>query len=166
MALFTAGQPLAAAQLNAINGYVSKTADQSVTSSITPVNDTHLSYAIPATGTYLVDCYLWGLAAGTAGDIRLGFSFPTGTMHAQSYGLDLSATADTGTAATRAALSITSGAAAFTHGLSTTTVGIWFHGILTATATGTLRLVWAQAVSDANASTLKAGSHMIIKQVA
>jgi hypothetical protein len=167
VALFTAGQPLTAAQLNAINGFVSKTADQSVTSSTTLTNDTHLSFAIPAAGTYLADLYLYVTsAANAAGSIKLGFSFPAGTLHFASDGGTGMATGTSGSGEWAAALSATSGTTVLNYSVNTGAMYINTHAILTATASGTLRLMWAQIASNVNATTVKAGSHMRVTQVA
>jgi hypothetical protein len=168
MALFTAGQVLTAAELNALGLHATKTADQSVTSSTTLINDIHLSIAIPTVGTYLVDTYLYGVsAANAAGDLQLGYSFPAGTMSGFALGPDASLASGTVQAGQWGVqTSITGGVAAFINGLSTSTVAIWAHTLLTVTATGTLQLMWAQNSSSASASTLKAGSHMLVRQVA
>lgn len=154
--------------LNAINGFVRKTADESVTSNAVQQNDDHLLYTIGATGTYLVDVFLYATsAANAAGDIRVGFSFPTGTMHFSALGADdtlASGSAQIGQWAS--ILSATSGTSFLAMGLSTSTLGIQVHGILIATATGTLQFQWAQFGSNANASTVKSGSHMLVRQVA
>jgi hypothetical protein len=166
--LFTAGQPLTAAQLNGINGYVLKTADQSVTSSATLVDDTHLNYSITATGTYIVDIYLYAAsAANAAGDLGIGFTFPTGTFHVGVAAVDDTvASGNQGPLKGEGRTSATSGSLMTVVGLSTNTLQVHVHGILIATATGTLRLQWAQEVSNASASTVKAGSHMLVRQVA
>lgn len=169
MAFFTAGTALTAAKLNAINGYVIKTADQSVTSSTTLVNDTHLSFAIPASGTYIVDAWLYGVsAANAAGDLAVGFSFPAGTFHAGGAGgPDINLASNSiEPGEWLAALSVASGTGVVAFGLSTTVTQSHVHGILIATAAGTLQLMWAQYGSNASASTLKAGSHMRVDQVA
>jgi hypothetical protein len=168
MGLFSTTVPLSAAQLNALGLYAEKTADQSVTSSTVLVNDTHLAVTIPTTGTYLVDVWLYGVsAANNAGHARVGFSFPTGTLH---YGINgpISglASGTSGSGDWSAAVPATSGAAAGVFGLSTNAVMEYIHGRFTATATGTFQFMWAQSVSNANASTLKAGSHMLLRQVA
>lgn len=154
--------------LNALNGFVAKTADESVSSSAVLQNDDHLFYTIGATGTYIIDCYLIGTsAANAAGDLSVGFSFPTGTLHMSMTGPDAamaSGTIQTGNWFTQ--LSATSGTSSLPFGLSTIPVIVQVHAILTATATGTLRVMWAQFASNANASTLKAGSHMRVVQVA
>ena len=154
--------------LNAINGFVRKTADESVTSSAVLQNDDHLLYTISAAGTYVFDVILVGTsAANAAGDIAVGFTFPTGTLHLIGQGPDIGlASGNVQTGQWGAGLSIASGATFNGYGLSTNNVGIWLHGILIATATGTLQLQWAQNTSNASASTVKSGSHMVVKQVA
>lgn len=154
--------------LNALNGFVRKTADESVTSSVTLQNDDHLLYSIGATGTYVFELVLFGVsAANAAGDLIVGFSFPAGTLHFSGHGLDDTlASGNTGTPRMTGILTATSGATTATFGLSTTTTSIVLRGILIATATGTLQFMWAQFASSASASTLKAGSYMTVKQVA
>ena len=154
--------------LLALNGYVRKTADESVTSSAVLQNDNELLLSIGATGTYVFDVILIATsAANAAGDLAVGFTFPTGTLHLIGQGPDIGlASGNVQTGQWGAGLSIASGATFNGYGLSTNNVGIWLHGILIATATGTLTLQWAQNASNASASTVKAGSHMIMKQTA
>lgn len=153
--------------LNALNGFVRKTADESVTSSTTLQNDNHLALSIPAAGTYEVDVKLFATsAANAAGDLQAGFTFPAGTMHFGIHAADTSLVSGstTATMAVTSNLSATSGSSVVTAGLSTSTVLIWIHGLFIATATGTLTLQWAQFASNANASTVKSGSHMSMVQ--
>lgn len=152
----------------ALNGYVLKAADESVTSSTTLQNDDHLFFTIPQAGTYLVDAYLYASsAANAAGDLNVTWSFPTGTMHHGAMGLGISlASGNEGSAVASQLLSAVSGASFVSVGLSTSTTFVRLHGILIATASGTLRLMWCQNSSNANASTVKSGSHMVVKQVA
>lgn len=168
MPLFASGQVVTAAQMNALNGYVLKTADQSVTNSTVLVNDNHLLYTIPTVGTYMIDVWLYGTsAANAAGHARVGFSFPAGTLH---YGLSGPSIAlpsnSSGSGDWPAVLSATSGVAAGVFGLSTLGIQEHVHGIFIATATGTFRFMWAQSTANASASTIKAGSHMLVRQVA
>lgn len=154
--------------LEALNGFVLKAADESVTSSAALQDDNHLLFTIPQAGTYIVDAWLWATsAANAAGDLAVGFSFPSGTMHIHGQGTD--ATLASGTAGPGqwlTALSATSGVSNVPFGLSTGNVGIHIVGILIASASGTLQLRWAQTVSNVNASTVKAGSFMTVRQVA
>lgn len=155
---------------NAINGFVQKTADESVTSSTVLQNDDHLLYTIGAAGTYVVDCYLIGTsAANAAGDLAVAFTFPTASAtYYTGFGPDIGlASGHVQTGEWIAAnTGITSGSLITAYGLSTSQLGIWLHVVFTFTATGTLRFQWAQNVSSGSASTLKAGSHMTVKQVA
>jgi hypothetical protein len=154
--------------LNALNGFVYKTADQSVTSSAVLVNDTHLTYAIPAVGKYVIDVFLYATsAANAAGDLGVGFTFPTGTFYLGGEGPDIglaSSTVQTGQWGSNVAYA--SGAIFNVYGLSTSVNYIHLHGLFVATATGTLQFQWAQQASNASASTVKAGSHMLVQQVA
>lgn len=154
--------------LTALNGYVLKTADESVTSSTALQNDNHLAYSIGAAGTYPFDLYLYATsAANAAGDIKVAFTFPTGTMHFSGWAADSGiASGAIQTGVWVAKLSAVSGTDTFDAGLSTATLGIVIHGVLIATATGTLQTQWAQLASNANASTVKAGSHLIVRQAA
>lgn len=154
--------------LLAINGYVHKSADEPVNLSTTLQDDNALSYTISDTGSYVFDAYLMvSSASNAAGDIRIGFTFPTATCHFMGIGPDVSlASGNISTAHFASAPLATSGVTAIAFGASTTTALIWIHGALGATATGTLTLQWAQQASHADATTVKAGSHMRVWQVA
>lgn len=151
----------------ALNGYVRKSVDESVTSSAALQNDDHLSFAIPQAGSYVFELYLDVVsAANAAGDIKVGFAFPSGTLRFSGQGPDVGLAAgavQTGQWFTH--LSATSGVSNINFGCSTTTVTVQIHGLLIATAAGTLQTMWSQDASNANATTVKAGSHMTIKQV-
>lgn len=147
--------------LEALNGFVRKTADESVTSSAVLQNDDHLLWTIPQAGTYMFDAYLIAdSAANAAGDLSVDFTAPAGTLQFAGHGLDTTlASGNTGTV--NAASSGT-----LNYGLSTTATLVWLHGTLVATASGTLQLRWAQQASNASASTVRSGSHLTVRQVA
>lgn len=157
--------------LLALNGFVRKTADQSVASSAVLVNDTHLLYAIPAAGTYKFEVCLIALtAANAAGDIQFAFTFPTGTC---TFGITAQTTAIAappyvGDVVLTGASAATSGTSpsGMSGGLTVNEGFIWLKGVLVATAAGTLRLQWAQLAANASATTVKAGSFMEVQQVA
>lgn len=152
---------------NAINGFVRKTADESVTSSTVLQNDNELLYTIGATGSYVFDMYLAVTsAANAAGDINIGFTFPTGTLYLWGPGTDPALASGTIASGKFASGAVTSGTAWQDFGVSTTGSGFNVHGLFIATGTGTLQFQWAQFASNANATTVKAGSHLIVKQVA
>ena len=154
--------------LLALNGYVRKTADESVTSSAVLQNDDHLLYTISAAGTYVIDLVAYATsAANAAGDLGVGFTFPTGTFYLGGQGPDIGlASGNVQTGQWGANVAYTTGALFNVYGLSTGANMIWLHGLFVATATGTLQFQWAQQTSNASASTIKAGSHMLVRQVA
>ena len=166
---WTAAEVAPAAKLDKVSvDYVFKSADESVTSSTTLQNDNHLSASIGATGSYVFDLWLYVTsAANAAGDFKFGFTFPTGTLHFSANGPD-SALASGTVQSTQwqAITSATSGTSALGYGASTSTNALEVHGVLIASATGTLQLLWAQLASTASATTVLAGSHMIVRQVA
>lgn len=172
MGLFGASEDVTSPKLNSMSDYVLKTADESVTSSATLQNDDHLVYALPATGTYLFKVNLFAVsAANAAGDIRVGFSFPTGTCHFRGVGPhNTLASGSQSDGEWAGVIGATSGTDFIPYGLSVVSgvyhIGIKLEGILIATATGNLRVMWAQYASNASATTVKAGSHMQINRVA
>ena len=154
--------------LAALNSYVLKGSDESVTSSTTLQDDNDLLFVLPAIGTYLFDIWVYAQSAtNAAGDLKVALTFPTGTMRYSALGPDPAiASASVASGVWFTHLGATSGTSAISAGLSTNTNLVWMHGMFAASATGTLRLQWAQDTSNASASTVKAGSHMQIKQVA
>lgn len=150
----------------ALNGFVYKTADESVNLSTTLQNDNHLAYAVVA-GSYVIDMRLMATsAANAAGDLSIGFTFPTATFYGMAYGADSALASGSVQDGQWGANTLTTGVVFQNFGLSTAMLGIHFHGLLICTAAGTLQLQWAQQASNANNSTLKAGSYMTVKQVA
>lgn len=154
--------------LEALNGYVLKSADESVTSSTVMQDDNALTYTIPQAGTYVADWWLSVVAASdTNGDIQIQFTFPTGTLYVQEIGhtpaIATGALADVKLFSESDASSPSS---ARPFGLTATQTLILVRTVLVATASGTLTLQWAQDSSSANATTVKAGSNMTIRQVA
>lgn len=174
---FTAGQTAGVssnlnkirADLTATNGYVEKTADEAVTSSAVLQSDDHLFYTIGSTGKYVVDVWLLvNSAANAAGDLAVGFTFPTATASRYAgLGPDIGlASGSVQTGQWAAAQSITSGGILTGYGTSTAINTIQLHLVMTFSATGTLQFQWAQAVSNASATRVLAGSHMLVRQVA
>lgn len=156
------------AVLNQINDYdlfARKTANQSVTASITKVDDTHLSVSVIATAVYLVQ---WSLRTdgATTGDLRYAFAGPAGaTMTWSSLGLDIAAAA----AAAPFDQDVAAIGTDVLHGtLPTTTVSrVEGTGLLITTGTaGTFKMQWAQRVSDATATRLLQDSWMLATRMA
>lgn len=152
--------------LNALNGSVRKTADESVTSSATLQNDNELAIAIPAAGTYEIDVHLFVTsAANAAGDLRVGATFPAGTMTMAADGLDNSLASGAAGTMTRFAAAITSGVdPGVALGASTTMTYAHIKFLFVATASGTFQFQWAQGASNANATTVKANSFLTMVQ--
>jgi len=166
---WTASEVVTATKLDQVSvDYVLKSADEDLNLSTTLQNDNHLAYTVAATGTYIADLWLYAKsAANGAGDINVGWSFPTGTLHYSAVGLGLTlASGNDGTVTPPTILNATSGVSVIGLGLSTATLLIQVHAHFVATATGTLQFMWGQNSSNANNSTVKAGSHMIVRQVA
>lgn len=154
--------------VEAINGFVLKTADESVASSTVFQDDNHLVYTIAAAGTYVVDVWLLASSeANNAGDLLWAFDFPTGTMYGFQIAPDNGLVSGAIQTTEWRGGSLTSGAETNQGiGLSTITNTSLIHGVLVATATGTLKFQWRQRSSNVNASTIHAGSHMLVRQVA
>lgn len=152
--------------------YISKTADETVTSSATLQNDDHLVLPVVANAvyTFALDLYMID-AADFVGDFKMSFTCPTGAtfdMHGSGAHItDLSA----GTSANGewiAKLATTSAGANLTFGCgNTSATGVRVYGRLVMSSTaGNFQLQWAQNASDASGTTLKAGSYMTMTRVA
>lgn len=149
-----------------------KTADETVTSSVTPQNDDHLTLALAANATYLMNMNLMVVNAGDfTGDILARLAYPTGTTAhvtgigahntgltsgSQSTGEWIARQGQTGTASTSTP-----------YGVGTSAVGIKIEAlILVGSTAGSLTLQWAQNTSESNGTTVKAGSWMKLERVA
>jgi len=154
--------------------YIDKSADESVTSSTTLQDDNHLTLAVAASAKYVFKLMLLGQSAGssTTGDIKVGFTFPTGsTVHFTGTGpnnADLSgASSSNSNGEWIARNNATSGSTTIPYGMSGVPIGIVITGSITTTSTaGNLRLQWAQNTSDSNATSLLTGSWMQLTRVA
>lgn len=162
------GQVLTAADVNSwfVPLTVTKTADQSVTSSTALVNDTALSVTVAANATYqLMDCVLFynGAAQGTA-DLKFQFTGPAGsTLNMTALAFPTSGgfggtvfSGITGLSATRTA---------GTNGSSNTLPALLYGTLVTTATAGTFQLQWAQNTSNATATIIKAGSVLTLYRV-
>jgi hypothetical protein len=153
--------------LNALNGFVRKTADESVTSSTTLQNDNHLLYTIAATGTYKFEVVGFAIAPVSTIDIKIGFAFPTGVCSWGAIGMDPAiASGNVGEGSFFGFESATSGSTSISLGIASATTIFRATGVLVASATGTLQFMWAQNASSASAMTLQTGSFMEVEQKA
>lgn len=78
MTLYTAGQKVRAAELNALPQMYFMAADISRTTSASYANATGLSFAADASTRYLVECFL-SYAAPTAAGIKFQWTYPAST---------------------------------------------------------------------------------------
>jgi hypothetical protein len=150
--------------------FVRKTADESVTSSTTLQNDNELLLAVSANCTYAFRVWLLATdATDVNGDIKFAFTFPTGAVcHFSGRGPHtLLASGAFGDGEYIGRNTATSGSTVASYGLSTSVIGIEITGLLIVSSTaGNLQLQWAQNASDANATTVQAGSFMTLDRVA
>lgn len=142
--------------------YAWKTLDESVTSSIVDQLDNELALPVRPFSIYIVlGCYT--VSGATTGDIRLGYSVPTG---AQGRRHNLGLSANNATTAGQMRISVHGWPTAVTYGATPTTVSIIEEGVLyTEAAGGVLQMQWAQNVSDATATTVGAGSFLMARRV-
>jgi hypothetical protein len=136
-----------------------KTADQSVTSSVTLVNDLHLTFNVAASETWVAKFVLF-VDAGATGDLKVGLSVPSGA----TYRLAAAATPNTaGTVANQASSTTT----VSVGGLGAGTVYAYtlYATIVNSTTAGAVTLQFAQDTSDATATTLKTNSFMVADPV-
>lgn len=157
-----AGTPLTADFLaSMLPQMVEKTADESRTSTTTNTNDGHLFFTVEANAVYVVEG-LFLYSARSDADVKIGFTGPSGTTfewiaHAQTQ--DGTGGVSTGMVVDRQNIGATSfpmGGA----GAENTTVmtGLLRGRIDTAGTAGTFNFNWAQRVSNATASIMRAGS--------
>lgn len=145
----------APAWLDLLSGYVRKTADESVSASITPQDDNHLFFSIGANEVWAVHMRLACYAQSDSG-IRYCFSVPSGctgwmggllagyyTSYYASFGVDV--TAET-----------LGGAVLLDDSFYLILDAVFING---ATA-GTIQFKWAQQNSQTNPTTIKAQSSM------
>lgn len=142
--------------------YAWKTVSESVTSSIVDQLDDELFLPVEPFSIYLVTgCY--SVTAATAGDIRLGYSVPTG---AQGRRHNKGLSANNATTAGQMRISVHGWPTAVTYGATPTSVSIIEEGVLyTEAAGGVLWMQWAQNVSDATATVVEAGSFLTARRV-
>lgn len=162
--------------LNQINDYepfAHKTADQSIASSTVLTDDTHMALALPAPGTYQVDAVLM-FSGAAAADIQVAWAY-TGTLTAgfrAARGPNIGITDALGATAQgvrQAAAGATSAAitSAVPYGVDGTNWSAAFEcGVVVVSTTGTLKVQWAQVVSNATATIMRAGSFLRARRVA
>jgi hypothetical protein len=159
--VFYAGEDANSKRVNEEIGWaIRKSADQSVTSSTTLVTDNALTWAVDANVNYLFDAYLV-YTGGTTGDIKIGWAVPSGSgMSWSAEGLDEDLNYKN--------VGNLSEASTSPYGCVNTTTGrmILVAGYLRVDATaGNFSLRFAQQVSSATATTMRAGSFGLLYRV-
>lgn len=125
-----------------------KPLDQSVTNSVTLVNDNDLALALPAAGTYLIVCIpLFTMDTTATAGVIVSFTGPSWSLGAARTGTG-GTVLDYRTSGSFAGVSLTSGGSG----------SILIAGTATATAPVTLQMKWAQQAASTTASVMKAGS--------
>lgn len=162
---FTAGAVLTAAQLNLMNDrhqVKRKASDESVTSSTVLQADNELTFTAVAGETYVFEVCVFAFSTSATPDIKLGFTFPAGTMSFGVSGGNPTISFAANTAATSGTTSLPVGV---TLSASPSADLIVINGSFVCTTGGTVTLIWAQNVSDATAMTIKAGSTLTATRV-
>ena len=133
---------------------VRKSADQTVTSSTTLVNDSQLKFAVAANETWIFQAWLYTYAADGTPDIKVTFTGPSGsTVFWSSSQVIFNAAA--ATTLTVVAPGATTGDLFVDSNLR----AIQLYGtILNGGTAGDVQLQWAQNTSSANGTSVKAGS--------
>lgn len=160
-----AGQRITASLLNSmVPTIVSKAADQSVTSSTTLTNDSHLVAALVANATYILDGYLMLFGSGAGlGDAKIDFTVPSGTtMHYTSGGVVAA------NPATQYEDTVNANSTARTIGTNgTTDMGVALHAhIVVGSTAGNVQLRFAQNSSNVTATGFRAGSWLRFRRIA
>lgn len=171
MTVFFAGQRILASTFEQLVPLdVVKGADENVVSSTTLQDDDELFIANIPPGTWEINGQLW--AAGTSGinqDIKYAFTFSAGELTWAGASLH----PDWGSSAGARDVSIegeledsSSPTAAHAYGTVTgANIPTLISGRFTNTAAGTLQLQWAQNTSNADDTTLKAGSWFSLRRL-
>jgi len=142
-----------------------KTADESVTSSITLQDDNQLFVTVQPNTSYWFEAFL--VTNGAVGaDINIALFVPSGTIRYTTNGLDFAATGVVGDVNRRSlGGGAVVGSVAGTIAAATSTI-IPPAGIVRVGASGgTFKLQWAQNVSTATATRVMAGSYMRLLRV-
>lgn len=169
MKVFAVGEVLTAADVNEylVNvKYVRKAVDETITSSTSLQNDDELFLSVDANKTYEV-FFVATYNGATAGDISWRVTGPaSSTLTMPSIGIQQAGagSGDDLTEAYNQALPVAQQYGALGTGILSP---IYWHGLIVVAGTaGTIQFQWAQNTSSGTATTVKAGSFMILRRVA
>lgn len=144
-----------------------KSASQSVTSSTTVVDDTHLQLSLPV-GTWALDGFL-PYDGATTGDLSIRWTAPatiTSDQGIMFQGPPNTASANNNTLMHVCTPKDTSVSRGCIGASSTSTCVLTVRGELVVTEAGTFKLQWAQTVSDATATRVHKGAWLRATRVA
>jgi hypothetical protein len=147
--------------MNTLTRCIGKTADQSIASSTTLTNDTHLFFAMGTNENWFVAGNLWHENASDTPDIKIAFTIPAGgDYHINMWNYDLTLSASPTLTNMRSVADVLLG------GSTATGVMAEFRGVVqTAGTAGNFQLQWAQNTSNASATILKKGSAMWFQKI-
>jgi hypothetical protein len=160
----TLSKPTAAQFNSLLPIFVVKGVDEAAISDIVLSNDAELFVSVSASMTYEVRSHIIYDSA-TAADMQIAWTAPAGaTFQWNSHGGSGTAiNADTVNFETR---TLAQSANVGGYGVGTQAV-VCPSGLLVVAGTaGTFRMQWAQVVSTASNTTVRAGSHLILRRVA
>lgn len=142
---------------------VHKTLNESVTSSTVLQNDNELAFAVVAGSTYVFELWLILFSTSATPDVKVGFTFPTGTMAFGAFGGDPTINFQANSGATSGTTVQPLGVAVSASPVAQNAL---IKGSFVCTVSGTVQMQWAQNTSDATAMTIKAGSTLWAARVA
>lgn len=163
-AYFSAGQKLRASVLNALLAErmpitARKTANETINAVGALQNDDELLVAVEASCVYHFELRI-NYTSGTTPDLKIGWTYPTGTTIRWS-GVD----SDTA-GAVRITGNLTETSTPAICGSGSDLMAVYTGMVITGVTAGTLQFQWCQNVSNASNSTVYAGSFLTIKRVA
>lgn len=145
---------------------VPKAATEPLTASTTMQNDDELFASVAASATYAVQLHLFH-DADTTGDIKIGWSGPAGaTMNWGAVVAHVNETSSGTVTAVSMQTRIISETQDIGGGSSTGTYSVVHGTLITSATAGTLNFQWAQRVSSATATNVRAGSMLILHRSA
>lgn len=163
---WTSGQVLTASDVNTwfVPLAAVKTSNESVTSSTTLQNDDELFVSVTTNSSYLVHCMIFCDGAST-GDIKIQFTGPAGaTLSGVVNGLTLGAASASDDQVASIDLA-TAKSFGLQGGAGTTRPLSVLATLVVGGTSGTFRLQWAQDTSDATATRVMTGSHLVLFRI-
>lgn len=159
-------------QMNALIAdvdYVHKTADESVASSTTLQNDNHLLVSVLANSEYEIIVRI-AVNGAASSDFKMAWTLPAGcTGQRFSSGPAVSSATSTADTTTRASGLTNSFGTEINYGVFSTGQLSFVEEILyvvTSGTAGTVQMRWAQNASSATATTVVAGSYIVVRRTA